>query len=107
MVLVCLASFQDSRTKPRKATSSALTFRQTITDVPVLIRPANVNRTYLTLRNMHTANDIYYAYSLADLPAQGFLLRFGESVDLESPEDIFAVAEPTFTIEICMDEGSG
>lgn len=107
-MLTCLASFQDSRTKPRKATSTAKTYRQTITDVPVSIRPANVNRTYLTLRNMDLGNDIYYAYDIADLPAQGFLIRFGESVDLESPQEIFAVCVTALTtIDICMDEGSG
>jgi hypothetical protein len=108
MTLQCLASFQDSRTKPRKATSTAQTYRQTITDVPVSIRPSNDNRTYLTLRNESLGDDLRYAYNIADLPLQGFLLRFGETVDIESPQEIFAVANVALKIiDICMDEGNG
>jgi hypothetical protein len=107
-MLTCLASFQDSRSKPRKATSTAKTYTQTITDVPVLVRPANPNRTYLTLRNESLGVDMRYAYDIADLPAQGFLIRFGESVDMESPQDIFGVCVIAGqTVDICMDEGNG
>jgi hypothetical protein len=51
---------------------------------------------------------MYYAYSLADLPANGFLIRFGESVDLESPQAIYGVsAVAGQVVPICVDEGSG
>ena len=50
-MVVCLASCQDSRTKARKPTTSAKTYRMNIPDVATVVRPANVNRTYLTLRN--------------------------------------------------------
>jgi hypothetical protein len=108
MPLVCLASFQDSRVKPRKATTTALTYTQVVPDVATSIRPANANRTYLTLRNESLGVDLRYAYRLADLPLSGFLVRFGESVDIESPQEIFAVATIAGqTVPISMDEGSG
>lgn len=104
----CLASCQDSRTKSRKPTTTAKTYALNVTDVTSVIRPSNVNRTYMTLRNKSLGVDIYYAYAAADLPANGFLIRFGESVDLESPEAIYAVsAVAGQVVPICIDEGSG
>lgn len=108
MPLSCLASFQDSRTKPRKATSTAKTYTQVVPDSATSIRPANANRTYLTLRNESLGVDLRYAYAAADLPLNGFLVRFGESVDIESPQEIFAVSTiAAMTVPISMDEGSG
>lgn len=111
MVLVCLASFQDSRNKPRKATSSAVVYNVNVGDVVTLLRPANPNRTYLTIRNESIGIDMRYSYSNnpADLNStKGFLIRFGESVDVESPQPIYSVCVVAGqTVDICMDEGSG
>lgn len=108
MALTCMASFQDSRVKPRKATSTAKTYQANVTDAVTSIRPANANRTYLTLRNESQGVDLRYAYAAADLPLSGFLVRFGESVDIESPQEIFAISTvPAMVVPISMDEGSG
>lgn len=108
MALVCLASFQDSRQRPRKATTTAKTYQMNVPDTVTSIRPANANRTYLTLRNESLGVDMRYAYSAADLPGNGFLVRFGEAVDIESPQEIFAISTIAGQIiPISMDEGSG
>lgn len=108
MPTVCLASCVDSRTKARKTTTSAKTYVLNVTDTATVVRPININRTYLSLRNLSAGVAIRYAYSLADLTTNGFLLNFGESVDLESPDAIYAKSDVVGqVVPVCVDEGSG
>jgi hypothetical protein len=104
----CLASCQDSRQKTRKATSSATTYNKTIADTPTLVSDYNENRTYITIRNKSGSVDLLYAYSSADLTSNGFLLKFGESTDLESVQTLYAKSATVGqTVAICVDEGMG
>lgn len=105
----CLASFQNSRIRPRNATTTAQTGSVTISNVTeTTIRPANVNRTYMTLRNLDSTNPIRYGYpaQYGTLSVDGFLLKAGDAVDLESTEEIRAIASGGSVIS-CWDEGSG
>ena len=105
------ASFKNSRIASRKPTTSADTDEGVIAAGPAntLVRPLNQNRTYLTLRSeaVTAGDDIRYDYF--DNPAiltEGFLLKAGEAVDLESPQAIYAraVANP---VNYSIDEGQG
>lgn len=105
----CLASFTNSRLKPRNATSVAQTFKVTIDNVvETTIRPANANRTYLTLRNDDAVNTILYGYpaNFGNLLTQGFVLKFGDAVDIESLQEVKAIALVAPVIA-SIDEGSG
>lgn len=110
-VLYSQASFKNSRVSTRKATTQSITGEINIlTSSPnTLISAANLNRTYLTLRNENATagNDIRYAYS--DSPTiltTGFLLKAGEAVDLESPQDVYARAVVA-NVLVSTDEGTG
>lgn len=105
----CLASFQNSRIKPRNATVTAETGSVSVSNVvETTIRPANVNRTYMTLRNLDPTNPIRYGYpaQFGSLSLDGFLLKAGDAVDLESTEEVRAIASGGI-VPTCWDEGSG
>lgn len=104
---VKLASFPNSRIKPRPATRVAVTSEVNITSAgPVTILPANENRTIATLFNSG-ANDIRYQYATSvGILASGFLLKAGGSIDLESPEEIFGQAIGADSL-CYVDEGEG
>lgn len=135
-----LASFPNTRQRPRKPTQESFTrnytlptngttglldtgaggFDQTddsnegqVTTVGnMLIKAYMQERTYITLRNLGSAQNIRYRYKDATVDGAGFTtgmtLRAGDSVDLESPEMIFVEnmdgAEP---VEIAIDWGIG
>lgn len=106
-----LASFQNSRIRPRSATEDATTDQVTIAvGAPnTLVRAANPNRTYITLRNENTGSgeDIRYMYEdSANILTDGFLLKAGEAIDLESKEAIYAQAISA-PVNMSIDEGEG
>ena len=106
----CLASFQNSRIRPRKATVYAITHQLTVAATPTetVIHAANPNRTYLTLRNLDPTLNLQYGYpsQFGALLTQGFLLKAGDAVDLESTEEIRAIGIGG-AVAVCYDEGSG
>jgi len=110
MAITSKASFKNSRVQPRAATTSANVFQINIpTGVNTEIIGINENRTYITLRNENTTagNDVRYDYiDNADILTEGFLLKAGEAVDLESKSAIFARAT-TNAINLSVDEGEG
>lgn len=103
-----LASFSNSRVKPRKATESANTKQITIATSETVVSLENQNRTYLSLRNLDMANVIFYGYPLqfGDLIAKGFQLKAGDAIDMESTQEIRAIAVGA-SVNVCIDEGQG
>lgn len=108
-ILDCQASFSNSRIKPRAATTEAQTYNKIITPVSSLIFPYNENRTTLVIRNESLGVDFRYSYSLAGASqTAGFLVRFGEAIELQGPMPVYACScSLVDNVEICADEGSG
>jgi hypothetical protein len=110
MSITAKASFKNSRVQPRAATTSANTFQISVpTGTNTTIIAPNSNRTYVTIRNENTAanNDIRYDYfDNPSILTEGFLLKAGEAVDLETKGSIFARAT-TATVNLSVDEGEG
>lgn len=107
---VCYASFPNSRVRSRKATQTADTGIVTAPAAPgpnIQVRPANQNRTYLTLRNTGTVPFRYGYVDRGTLYLDGMLLNPGDAVDLESLQAIFAVCVTAGTTEVTWDEGVG
>lgn len=106
----CFASFPNSRIRARKATQTADTGIVTIPvagPTNISIRPANQDRTYLTLRNTGT---VPFRYGYVDRPTlylDGMLLNPGDAVDLESLQEIFGCCVTAGTSECTWDEGVG
>lgn len=103
-----LASFQNSRVKPRKATETADTDQITIGLTETLVRVANANRTYLSVRNLDSANPIFYGYPahFGNLLTKGFQLKGGDAIDIESTQEIRAIGLGG-SVLVCIDEGQG
>lgn len=102
------ASFKNSRNYPRAATLTSVTNAVAIPAGGSIVIAANVNRTYLTIRNGSLAappgDELYYSYpgSLA-----GFMILPREAVDIESPESV-TVSNPGINpITLYVDEGNG
>ena len=102
-----LASFPNSRIKPRPATRVRATDDLLVTSaVPVSIAPATPDRTSLTLFN-RGAFDLRYQYATnVNILVDGFVLPSLSSVDLDSPEEVFAQAIGTDTT-VSLDDGIG
>ena len=104
------ASFKNSRVATRKPTTQSNVFQINVLAASnTLIAPATPNRTYLTLRSTATTagDDLRYDYfNNPNILSEGFLLKAGEAVDLESPETIYArgVVNDVLTTN---DEGQG
>jgi len=108
---ILLASFPNSRIKPRPATTSSDTFSITVpTAVATLIAAANPNRTVLTIRNT-SPTDAYYGYdagiTVAPGPTSGFLLKGLDSVDIQDPGDVYVIQSSGVAIQIDVDAGQG
>lgn len=109
-VLYSQASFKNSRVASRKATTTAGTDEKTVLAAAnTLIAPTNLNRTYLTLRNLDTTPNHDLRYDYFDNPlilTKGFLLKAGEAIDLESPQTVYGRATLADVL-IDTDEGQG
>lgn len=104
MSLVDLASFPNSRIKPRAATTDSYIYNGTLApSVVVEVRPELQERTYATLKN-NTGATLYYDRQ-GQPDTDGFLLEIGQAIDLEGPQPIYlwAPAGGAWTI----DEGRG
>lgn len=105
----CYSSFPNSRIAARKATATADTGAVAVAAFPApntLIRPANPNRTYLTLRNTGP-NPVRYGYfDRGSLNLDGMLLNPNDAVDIESPQAVYCIATGGGS-EISWDEGQG
>lgn len=105
----CQGSFSNSRIKPRKATTSAVTGNSVVGIAATQLFSANQNRTYITLRNESLGEDIRMGYAAAQVATinDGFLLKFGESMDIESPTEVWAISTSGNPINVSWDEGTG
>jgi len=110
MPAVLLASFPNSRIKPRPATTLSNTFGIAVPNgVATLIAAANPNRTLVTIRNTSNS-DAYYGYDATITvggPLTGFLLKGLDSVDIQDPGDIFVIQTSAVSITIDVDQGQG
>lgn len=109
MAGIKLASFPNSRIKPRAATRVAFTSRVTIpNNVPTLLLAANPNRTYVSVYN-ESATDVFYNYGgpVVD-PASSFKIPgFGTISDMQSPQDIYVLQSSGGDIVLSIDQGEG
>ena len=88
MALIDLASFPNSRIKPRAATRFSNIYNGIIAASSVtMVRPEVSERTYATLKN-NTGGQLYY--DRAGSPnSDGFVLEIGQAIDLEGPQAIY------------------
>jgi hypothetical protein len=108
-LITCLASFPNSRIAPRPSTQIADTYTVNIPNgVNTLLVPANVNRTYLNIKNDSLTTYVRYDYedTGATLATDGFLLAPGAAVDIEAPLDVWVRALGA-NVDISIDEGEG
>ena len=109
MALNSLASYPNSRVKPRPATSEgqvSIISLNASTGANVSILPADANRVTATLSNI-SGTDIVYDYSdNANILTEGFVLKDGCSIDLESKQEIFARSTGG-AVDIQIDIGRG
>lgn len=114
-----LASFKNSREYARKATTTATTSDITIAAntalLPTLLMAVDTNRTYATLYNRHATDSFKYFYrhatdpapTVAQILAEGFEIIANGAIDLESPEEVWAVSTTVNPIPADMDIGDG
>jgi hypothetical protein len=108
---ILLASFPNSRIKPRPATTSSDTQIEPVpTGVATIVAPANLNRTTLTIRNLGNT-DAYYGYD-ASIDGSvgtngGMLIKGLDSVDIDDPGDIYVFQNQVAVLNIAIDEGQG
>lgn len=104
------ASFKNSRVAARKPTTQANTYHLAVaTGANTLVQVAKPNRTYITLRSTATTAGDDIAYDYFDNPnmlTEGFILKAGEAIDLESPQAIYAQALVN-PVTCVVDEGEG
>jgi hypothetical protein len=108
-IVAVRASFKNSRINPRSATTEADTVRVSVAGglTNTLLLAADSSRTYVTVRNTSSTDNLRYAYSDdPNILTEGMLLKAGEAADLESPTDIYARSEAGAVIVI-MDIGRG
>lgn len=112
-VIEVLASFPNTRLRPRQATRTAETYGGIApVGTPVLVRPENRNRTYLTLRNTNVQDSMVYGYGPdanddVFLTNNGMILRPGDSMDIDSLEEVYAMSIGVTPVTFRVDEGQG
>ena len=88
MALIDLASFPNSRIKPRAATTDSNIYNGSVPASTVFMaRPIVAERTYATLKNNTGAALYYDRHGHPD--TDGFLLEAGQAIDLEGPQAIY------------------
>jgi hypothetical protein len=126
-----LASFPNSRVKPRNATTNAQTKRSQVNaegevagtvlddggvvtaNGNTLVLPPNENQTYINLRNESKTERVYYSYE--DKPNMvsgeqenaGSFLEAGEAFDMEAKSGVYCRAEGSSRIFVRIDFGEG
>lgn len=112
MALVDLASFPNSRIKPRSATQFSFIGQVTCpADTPTRIRPILNERTVLTIYNQSTTVTLRYKRgnddtAPANIATDGFVLGPDRAIDLEGPEALW-VYPVGGDIDISYDDGVG
>ena len=112
-----LASFPNSRIKPRAATREATTPQIIVLDVigggPTQLVAADPNRTYLTIRNISSTTNMKYAYRKEGFPIPApadfhFPIFYGETASgLESPQEVWGLSDGPGPVTAELDVGTG
>jgi hypothetical protein len=109
MALNSLASYPNSRVKPRPATSEGQILTPILevsTGNNVEILPEDANRTTATLSNHSDQNIRYDYFDNPNMLTEGFQLKPNCSIDLESKQAIYAISEGA-SVAIQIDVGRG
>lgn len=112
MPIVQLASFPNSRVKPRPVRTTGDTqIIQVLASSTTQILAANPNRVDVLVRNLDSTNSIYYGYDASIDgsvgPNGGFRLDAGQTVKIDDPRAIFIFNGNAVAINIDIDEGEG
>lgn len=112
-----LASFPNSRVKPRSATSSESP--STVTVKPAgagtgplgttVVNVADPNFTFLTIENMHATDSMAFGFDPATLIAhtKEFVLKASQAIDDESPETMYGISLTANDIPVQLLRGVG
>ena len=111
-MILNLASFPNSRIKPRPATSAR---DSSIVEVPdggaILAVAQNLNRTDVLLKNLDSVNSVYYGYDASiddQVGSDGSTeLKAGEAVSIDVASDIFIFNNSGSAVNVSVDEGEG
>lgn len=114
---VKLASFPNSRIKPRAATRVANTFELDVPDIdgggPIMLVAADPNRTYITIRNVSPSVAFKYFYRVATNPPPvaadfTFQVNAGETAsNIESPQELWGLSVGPGIVPCEFDVGTG
>lgn len=119
MGLTYLASFPNSRIKPRAATRVAVTSEATVNLTKTKIAEADANRVYLTMRTLSTTSPIKYGYAeVPGTPPIDAEMQFtlfpgtpsgkGDALaDVQSPQEIWAISLGPDPVDLELDVGVG
>ena len=91
MPLIDLASFPNSRIKPRPVTELSTQRQLTIlANTPTLVRPAESDRVNITLYNQSLTGTMRYMTGTnVDIETEGFEVGPNRAVDLDDPQAIY------------------
>jgi len=112
MAAVLLASFPNSRIKPRPATTQSSTAILTIpSGIATLVAIANLNRTLLLIRNLNSTSNLFYGYTATVdglvRPDGGMLIKPFDTAEIDDPGNVYIYQNSGSPIEISIDEGEG
>lgn len=108
-MLNSLASYPNSRVKPRPATSEgviSVVELEASTGSNVMILPIDANRVIATLSNPSTVDIRYDYFDNVNILTEGFLLKAGCSIDIESKGEVYAISTGS-VVEVQLDIGRG
>lgn len=108
MPVVLLASFPNSRIKPRPSRTTGYTLEDSIPATSVVqILPANDNRTGLLLRNLSQTETLMYGYTALEAQTEGMPILPKEAVNIESPQEVYVYNGSAAPVNYAIDEGLG
>ena len=108
MPFIDLASFPNSRIKPRSATQiSEINNVELAPSTATLVRPIDPDRTVCTIGNQSGSISIRYLRGTSDdIDTKGYILLPGQAIDLEGPQSIWLYAEGG-SVLVTYDDGRG
>lgn len=112
MPVILLASFPNSRIKPRPARTQGDTQIVSVANGGAsLVAPANANRTNILIRNLSAVETIYYGYDASvdgSVGANGgFAILPYDTANIDDPGSIYIFNGGAAPVDISIDEGEG
>jgi hypothetical protein len=110
MSLISLASYPNSRVKPRAATSETETLRISINDsagANTKLLEDDADRTYIVLFNPSSEDIVYDYFDNPNILTEGFLLKATGSIDLETKGEVYAKSTTGSPVTLSLDIGRG